>query len=108
MPRKLLLDLVMFPCNAKNITCFATLSDAKGLRFGLSLWCQIASDSGRAMQAAKIKTLLRRVLRRFFESKGFLEGFLEGARKAFSVHARFLDKVLRSLVRRERCHRRRA
>ena len=41
---------------------------------------------------------LRRVLRRFSNSKCFLEGFLEGACKAFFGK----DKVLRRVLRRER------
>ena len=40
---------------------------------------------------------LRRVLRRFSNSKCFLEGFLEGACKGFQ----YIDKVLRRVLRRE-------
>ena len=47
------------------------------------------------------RTLLRRHLTKFSNSKCFLEGFLEGACKVFSK-----DKVLRRVLRRE-CHRRR-
>ena len=46
------------------------------------------------------RTLLRRVLRRFFNSKCFLEGFLEGAKAP--VRAFSKDKVLRRVLRRER------
>ena len=42
------------------------------------------------------RTLLKRVLRRFSNSKCFLEGFLEGACKGFGK-----DKVLRRVLRRE-------
>ena len=38
--------------------------------------------------------LLRRVLRRFSNSKCFLEGFLEGALQGFSVKTRFLEGFL--------------
>ena len=40
------------------------------------------------------RTLLRRVLRRFSNSKRFLEGFLERACKGFSVKTRFLEGFL--------------
>ena len=43
------------------------------------------------------RTLIRRVLRRLFKSKSFLEGFLEGACKGFRK-----DKVLRRVLSRER------
>ena len=42
--------------------------------------------------------LLRRVLRRFFNSKCFLEGFLEGACKGCSVKTRFLEGFLEGSV----------
>ena len=44
------------------------------------------------------RTLLRRVLRRFFKSKCLLEGFLEGARKGFSVKTSFLEGFLEGSV----------
>ena len=37
---------------------------------------------------------LRRVLRRFSNNKCFLEGFLEGTCKGFSVKTRFLEGFL--------------
>ena len=40
----------------------------------------------------------RRVLRRFFNSKCFLKGFLEGACKGFSVNIRFLEGFLEGSV----------
>ena len=40
-------------------------------------------------------TLLRRVLRRFFKSKCFLEGFLEGTCRGFQLEGSVLEKALR-------------
>ena len=42
-----------------------------------------ANELGCTPRGSCNRTLLRRVLRRFFNSKCFLEGFLEGACKGF-------------------------
>ena len=49
---------------------------------------------GRTPRGSCNRTLLRRVLRRFSNSKRFLEGFLEGACRGFSVKTRFLEGFL--------------
>ena len=53
---------------------------------------------GRTPRGSCNRTLLRRVLRRFSNSKCFLEGFLEGACKAFSVKTGFLEGFLEGSV----------
>ena len=50
---------------------------------------------GRTPTESCNNTLLKRVLRRLSNSKCFLEGFLEGACKGFSVKTRFSKRVLR-------------
>ena len=57
---------------------------------GISHWAAKRVHTKGVMQP----TLLRRVLRRFSNSKCFLEGFLEGACKGFSVKTRFLEGFL--------------
>ena len=49
---------------------------------------------GRTPRGSCNRTLLRRVLSRFSNSKRFLEGFLERACKGFSVKTRFLEGFL--------------
>ena len=56
-----------------------------------------APNLGRTPRGSCNRTLLRRVLRRFSNSKCFLEGFLEGACKVFFSK----DRVLRRVLRRE-------
>ena len=51
------------------------------------------------------RTLLRRVLRRFSDSKCFLEGFLDSKKAPVRVFSK--DKVLRRVLRREFFYRRR-
>ena len=53
---------------------------------------------GRTPRGSCNRTLLRRVLRRFSNNKCFLEGFLEGACKGFSVKTRFLEGFLEGSV----------
>ena len=46
---------------------------------------------GRTPMGSCNRTLLRRVLRRFFKGSAFLEGFLEGALKGFQFLEGFLE-----------------
>ena len=52
---------------------------------------EVPSLLGRTPRGSCNRTLLRRVLRRLSKSKCFLEGFLEGACKGFSVKTGFLE-----------------
>ena len=78
---------------AKHVTKDVLEMDA-ARRFGISLSfvaLRGLSLIGRTPRGSCNRTLLRRVLRRFFTSRRFLEGFLE---EGFSVKTRFLEGFL--------------
>ena len=78
-------------------TCVAICLGKRSRRFAGNGTLAVAMRSamiGRTPRGSCNRTLLRRVLRRFSNSKRFLEGFLERACKGFSVKTRFLEGFL--------------